>query len=99
VSIASDSLDAIFNVDETSLVKSGTIVGRGYLDQPTSVLAGGEVLSVDYVLHVKNSDFSSLKFGDTLTVQDSNRKDVSYTVRTNEADIDGLTRQISLSKV
>jgi hypothetical protein len=98
VSIATDSLDAIFNVDETSLVKSGSIVGRGYLDQPTSVLAGGEVLAVDYVLHTKN-DFSSLKFGDTLTVQDSNRKDVSYTVRTNEADIDGLTRQISLSKV
>ena len=43
MSIATDSLDAIFNVDETSLVKSGTIVGRGYLDQPTSVLAGGEV--------------------------------------------------------
>ena len=98
MSIATDSLDAIFNVDETSLVKSGTIVGRGYLDQPTSVLAGGEVLSVDYVLHTKN-DFSSLKFGDTLTVQDSTGKDISYTVRTNEADIDGLTRQISLSKV
>ena len=98
MSIATDSLDAIFNVDETSLVKSGTIVGRGYLDQPTSVLAGGEVLAVDYVLHV-NSDFSSLKFGDTLTVQDANGNDVSYTVRVNEADIDGLTRQISLSKV
>ena len=99
MSIATDSLDAIFNVDETSLVKSGTIVGRGYLDQPTSVLAGGEVLAVDYVLHVKNADFSSLKFGDTLTVQDANGNDVSYTVRVNEADIDGLTRQISLSKV
>ena len=98
MSIATDSLDAIFNVDETSLVKSGTIVGRGYLDQPTSVLAGGEVLAVDYVLHTKN-DFSSLKFGDTLTVEDANGNDVSYTVRVNEADIDGLTRQISLSKV
>ena len=98
MSIATDSLDAIFNVDETSLVKSGTIVGRGYLDHPTSVLAGREDLSGDYVLHTKN-DFSSLKFGDTLTVQDSTGKDISYTVRTNEADIDGLTRQISLSKV
>ena len=97
MSIATDSLDAIFNVDETSLVKSGTIVGRGYLDQPTSVLAGGEVLAVDYVLHTKN-DFSLLKFGDTLTVEDANGNDVSYTVRVNEADIDGLTRQISLSK-
>ena len=99
MSIATDSLDAIFNVDETSLVKSGTIVGRGYLDQPTSVLAGGEVLAVDYVLHVKDSDFNSLKFGDTLTVQDANGNDVSYTVRVNEANIDGLTRQVSLSKV
>ena len=93
MSIVSDSLDAIFNVDMTQEVKTDSLVGRGYLDQPTSILAGGEVLSVDYVLHTKN-DFSALKFGDTVTIND-----VSYTVKTNEADIDGLTRQISISKV
>jgi len=93
VSIVSDSLDAIFNVDMTQEVKTDSLVGRGYLDQPTSILAGGEVLSVDYVLHTKN-DFSALKFGDTLTIDN-----VTYVVKTNEADIDGLTREISVSKV
>tara|TARA_R100000808_G_C2066193_1_gene95554 strand:+ start:387 stop:623 length:237 start_codon:yes stop_codon:yes gene_type:complete len=77
----------------TQEVKTDSLVGRGYLDQPTSILAGGEVLSVDYVLHTKN-DFSALKFGDTLTIDN-----VTYVVKTNEADIDGLTREISVSKV
>ena len=93
MSIVSDSLDAIFNVDMTQEVKTDSLVGRGYLDQPTSILAGGEVLSVDYVLHTKN-EFSALKFGDTLTIDN-----VTYVVKTNEADIDGLTREIAISKV
>ena len=99
MSIASDSLEAIFNVDETVSVTSGTKIGRGYLDRPTTVMAGNEILSTDYVLHCLDSQFGTLKYGDTVKVQDANGNDVSYLVRENEADIDGLTRQVSLSKV
>ena len=99
MSIASDSLSAIFNLDETVSVTSGTKNGRGYLDRPTTVLAGNEILSTDYVLHCLDSEFGTLKFGDSVLVEDANGDDVSYTVRSNEADLDGLTRQVSLSKV
>lgn len=99
MSIASDSLEAIFNLDETVSVTSGTKTGRGYLDRPTTVMAGNEILSTDYVLHCLDSQFGTLKYGDTVKVQDANGNDVSYLVRENEADIDGLTRQVSLSKV
>jgi hypothetical protein len=98
MSIASDSLDAIFNVDETVEVRAGTTVGRGYLDEPTSIIAGDQVLYVDYVVHVKDSDFGTLQPGDSLTIADSNGDDIAYTVRNNETDLDGLTRQISVQK-
>lgn len=93
MSIASDSLDAIFNIDETVEITAGKIIGRGYLDEPTSVIAGDQVLYVDYVVHVKDSQFGALQPGDSLKVEG-----VPYTVRTNEADLDGLTRQISIQK-
>ena len=41
----------------------------------------------------KNSDFGYLVAGDAITVDST-----AYTVRTNEAGLDGLTRQISLQK-
>lgn len=72
---------------------SGGTTADGILDQPTSVVAGDQVIYVDYVLHCKNSDFGTLTAGDSITVDGT-----AYTVRTNEAGLDGLTREISLQK-
>ena len=72
---------------------SGGTTADGILDQPTSVVAGDQVIYVDYVLHCKNSDFGTLTAGDAITVDGT-----AYTVRTNEAGLDGLTREISLQK-
>ena len=74
-------------------VSAGGTSSTGILDQPTSVIAGDQVLSISYVLHCKNSDFGTLEAGDSITVDGT-----AYTVRTNEAGLDGLTREISLQK-
>ena len=73
---------------------AGGTSSYGILDEPTSVVAGDQVLYVDRVLHCKNSDFGTLVGGDAITVDG-----VNYKVRTNEKDVDGLTCEISLEKV
>ena len=83
-------LDGPFGVSCTA----GSTTANGILDEPTSVVAGDQVIMVDRVLHCKNSDFGSLVGGDSITVDS-----VNYKVRTNEKDLDGLTCQISLEKV
>ena len=72
---------------------SGGTTANGILDSPTSVIAGDQIISTDYVLHCKASSYSAIKAGDTVTVAGT-----AYTCRTNERDLDGLTCQISLSK-
>ena len=93
MAIATDSLDAIFS-DLAVTVVAGGVTGKGILDEPTSIVAGDQVLYVDRVLHCKSSDFGTLVGGDSITVGG-----VNYKVRTCEKDIDGLTCQISLEKV
>ena len=93
MAIATDSLDAIFS-DLAVTVVAGGVTGKGILDEPTSVVAGDQVLYVDRVLHCKSSDFGTLVGGDAISVSG-----VNYKVRTCEKDIDGLTCQISLEKV
>ena len=88
----SDDLDAFFSDFAVSATSGGT-TADGILDQPSSVVAGDQVIFVDYVFHCKNSDFGTLVTGDSITVDS-----VAYTVRTNEAGIDNLTREISLQK-
>ena len=83
-------LDGPFGVSCTA----GATTANGILDAPTSVVAGDQVLMVDRVVHVLNSDFGSLVAGDAIAVDS-----VNYKVRTNEKDLDGLTCQISLEKV
>jgi len=93
MAIATDSLDAIFS-DLAVTVVAGGVTGKGILDEPTSIVAGDQVLYVDRVLHCKSSDFGTLVGGDAISVSG-----VNYKVRTCEKDIDGLTCQISLEKV
>ena len=93
MAITTDSLDAIFS-DLAVTVVAGGVTGKGILDEPTSIVAGDQVLYVDRVLHCKSSDFGNLVGGDAISVGG-----VNYKVRTCEKDIDGLTCQISLEKV
>ena len=88
-----DDLTTMFGSPFGVSCTSGGTTANGILDQPTDVIAGDQVISVGYVLHCKNSDFGSLVAGDAITVDST-----VYTVRTNEAGLDGLTRQISLQK-
>jgi hypothetical protein len=95
VSFADDLTELIgVNSPFTVTVVSGGTSSYGILDEPTSVVAGDQVLFVDRNVLVKQSDFGSLVGGDSITVDG-----VSYKVRTNEQGLDGLTCQISLEKV
>ena len=91
-----DDLTELIGVNSpfTVTVVSGGTSSYGILDEPTSVVAGDQVLFVDRNVLVKQSDFGSLVGGDSITVDG-----VSYKVRTNEQGLDGLTCQISLEKV
>ena len=93
MSIQTDSLDAIFS-DLAVTCVAGGVTGKGILDQPTSIIAGDQVLTTSYVLHCKNSDFGSLVAGAAISVGG-----VNYKVISNEKDLDGLTCQMSLEKV
>ena len=91
-----DDLNEMLGVNSpfsVSCVAGGTS-SYGILDEPTSIVAGDQVIMIDRGLHCKNSDFGTLVGGDAITVDS-----VNYVVRTNEKDLDGLTCQISLSKV
>ena len=90
-----DDLTTVFGSPFGVSCTSGGTTANGILDEPTDVLAGDQVISVGYVLHCKNSDFGSLVAGDSITV---NSTGTAYTVRTNEAGLDGLTREITLQK-
>ncbi len=91
-----DDLTELIGVNSpfTVTVVSGGTSSYGILDEPSSVVAGDQVLFVDRNVLVKHSDFGSLVGGDSITVDG-----VSYKVRTNEQGLDGLTCQISLEKV
>ena len=91
-----DDLTELIGVNSpfTVTVVSGGTSSYGILDEPTSVVAGDQVLFVDRNVLVKQSDFGSLVGGDSITVDG-----VNYKVRTNEQGLDGLTCQISLEKV
>ena len=84
-------LDGPFGVSCTG--GSPLVTSKGILDSPSSIIAGDQILYTDYVLHCMDADFGMLKAGDALTVDG-----VDYTVRTNEAGLDALSREISLQK-
>ena len=84
-------LDGPFGVSCTG--GSPLVTSKGILDSPSSIIAGDQILYTDYVLHCMDADFGMLKAGDDLTVDG-----VDYTVRTNEAGLDALAREISLQK-
>ena len=61
--------------------------------QPDQILAGDMIISTEYELITKTSDFGSLVSGDSITVDS-----VSYTVRDLRKENDGVFCRISLQK-
>ena len=53
MSIANDSLDALFSDDLTVNVLANGTYGKGLFEQPTTVTLGDQVLFTDYLNSIK----------------------------------------------
>ena len=84
---------AVFLNDFGVTVTDGTTTSKGILDMPSEIIAGGMVLTTDYTLTVRASEFGGKLYGDVLTVAG-----VPYTVRESRLIDDGAFAQIFLSK-
>ena len=83
----------VFLEDFSVSATSGATTANVILDQPSQVLAGDMVLSTDYQITAKASDFGTLTAGTSITVNS-----VAYTVRETRLIDDGLFCEISLQK-
>ncbi len=83
----------IFLADFGVSCTAGAVTALGILDMPSQVLANGMVLSTDFTLTAKASDFGSLVRGSSITVDS-----VSYTVRETMLMDDGKIVQLGLQK-
>lgn len=89
-----EDLDAFFDTPGFTVpVALGQIAGVGYFESPNEIIADGVVLTTDYAVVVKSSDFSSVVRGDTMTVDG-----VSYTVREPMFLDDGKIMRVMLMK-
>ncbi len=73
--------------------KSGTVTANAIFEQPDLVLAGDRIVSTDYQLTAKTSDFGTLVGGASITIDN-----VAYTVREVRKIDDGSFCEISVSK-
>ena len=87
-----ENLDA-FLADFGVSVTAGTVSALGILDMPMEVLAGDQVLSTDYMLTARASDFGDLIYGSEVNVNG-----VPYTVRETRLIDDGAFCQIGLMR-
>ena len=91
----SDDLDIFFNSSHFAVsCTAGTTTGKGILEQPTEIIADGVVMTTDYVLTAKASDFGNLAYGSGITVDSK-----SYSVRSCQLVDDGLICKLFLTKV
>jgi len=89
-----EDLDVFFSTAGFGLsVTSGNTTAVGILDMPSEIIADGVVLTTDYKLLVKTSDFPSLARGSAITVDGTN-----YTVREPMLIDDGKITQVFLMK-
>jgi len=72
---------------------AGAVTANGILDMPSQILSDGMVLSTDYTLTARASNFGSLIRGNSITVDS-----VAYTVRETMLIDDGKFVQIALQK-
>jgi hypothetical protein len=83
----------IFLADFGVSCTAGAVTALGILDMPSQVLSDGMVLTTDYTLTAKTSDFGTLIRGDSITVDA-----IGYTVRETMLMTDGKFVQIALQK-
>ena len=88
-----DDLDIFFDNPFGVSATSGATTAKVLLDQPSQVLAGDMVLSTDFQITAKTSDFGTLLAGADIEVDS-----VDYTVRETRLIGDGLLCEISLQK-
>jgi hypothetical protein len=90
----STDLDIFFNTSHFAVsCTAGSTTGKGILEQPTEVIADGVVLTTDYMLTAKASDFGNLAYGSGITVDGS-----LYSVRSSQLVDDGLICKLFLTK-
>lgn len=77
-----------------SAVVWGAVSGTGIFDAPSDLLHGEDIVSTDYTLLVKTSEFGGVKYGDGITVDG-----VPFTVRYIKQIDDGLLATIVMTKV
>ena len=88
----STTQSAYLNAFGVSCTSGGT-TANGILEQPDQILAGDMIISTEYELITKTSDFGTLVSGDSITVDS-----VAYTVRDLRKENDGVFCRISLQK-
>jgi len=87
-----ENLD-IFLADFGVSCTAGAVTAVGILDMPTEVVAGDMMLSTDYVLTAKSSDFGDLVYNSQITVNGT-----AFTVRDNRLTGDGMFCELSLQR-
>ena len=84
---------SIFLADFGDTCTSGATTALGILNMPSQMLSDGMVLTTDYTLIAKASDFGTLIRGDSITVEA-----IAYTVRETMFVTDGKFVEIALQK-
>jgi hypothetical protein len=85
---------SMFLADFGVTVTSGAVSGMGILDMPSQVVADGMVLTTDYRLTVKTSEFGGLIYGAGVTVDG-----VNYQVREAMKIDDGQFTELMLTRL
>jgi hypothetical protein len=88
-----EDLSIFFDEFAVTVVK-GAVTGKGILDMPTIMMADGSVLSNEYTVTVRFSEFGAPLYGDAMTVDGA-----AYKVRDSRLLDDGKLVEISLTKV
>jgi hypothetical protein len=83
----------VFLADFGVSCTAGDTTANGILDMPSQVVSDGMVLTTDYTLTTRASNFGSLVRGNSITVDGT-----SYTVRETMLLDDGKFVQIALQK-
>ena len=83
----------IFLVDFGVSCTAGATTANGILDMPSQVISDGMVLTTDYTLTARASNFGSLVRGDSITVDGT-----AYTVREAILIDDGKFVQLGIQK-
>ena len=85
---------SLFLNDFGVTVTSGAVSGMGILDMPSQIVADGMVLTTDYKLTVRTSEFGGLIYGAGVTVDG-----VNYQVREAMKIDDGQFTELMLTRL